>query len=170
MEGAGLQPWAAPSAGALHSPRFECRFQAKRLRATKLRAMSFRGRALARCPRAAVRTPCARRPRRWRKSGPLCTLRNRRRHPCPRNTRASRHRVSPCPACMGSRFPRCLAAPASRQRWRPRRPRLRRTLMLSIWHRHMTRRACQQTDRAPERSASLYRECTGSHCRRCLED
>lgn len=42
--------------------------------------------------------------------------------------------------------------------------------MLSIWHRHMTRRACQQTDRAPERSASLYRECTGSHCRRCLED
>ena len=109
-------------------------------------------------------------PRRWRKSVPLCTLRNRRRHPCPRNTRASRHRVSPCPACMGSRSPRCLAAPASRQRWRPRRPRLRRILMLSNWHRHMTRRACQQTVRAPERPASLYRECTGSHCRRYLED
>ena len=122
-----------------------------------------------RCGSQALRSP-PRCPRRWRRSGPLCARRNRPRRPCPRNTRASRHRVSPCPACMGSRVPRCLAAPASRQRWRPRRPRLRRILMLSIWHRHMTRRACQQTDRAPERPASLYRECTGSHCRRCLED
>jgi hypothetical protein len=37
-------------------------------------------------------------------------------------------------------------------------------------HRHMTRRACQQTDRAPERPASPCRECTGSRCHRCLED